>query len=924
MKKILLSLSIIAVFAALATLVYLTKSDGDSTVEQLRKQHEEFLANSPFKETQKLSRTERKAMGLPPNAYNERMWELTMDPATGRPMPERVMALQQELRAERALARGVGGENANPWVSRGPNNQGGRTRGIMFDPNDVGNADPSEDFNRVFAGGVSGGLWVNEDITDETVSWTLVPGIQANISVTVIVADPNDSDVFYIGSGESYTSGDAVGRGIWKSEDGGVTWNLIFGGGVTSITNDDQDVNGIFYINDIVVRDNNGISEVYAAVGSAFYGSSSSPNNFNGLNQMGLYKSIDGGSNWGRFNIRHADTSFKHPNDIELDLDNNIWFTTTRNSFGNVGGDIYKSEDGNTFTLETTIPGDAARTELEPSSIDVNKFWVIANRNNRADIFMTTDGFVNIDRLSEPNDVDNGISALDYTRGQAFYNLPVEADKDDKLYVGGIDLFSTLNDGGDWEQISKWSNNNNLFNLEVPLVHADQHAIVFRPNTNDIEAIFANDGGVYYTSDINTAASDPIAILSRNKDYVTTQFYSGSINPVDVTDGDDFAGGTQDNGTQVLVDGNAGINAFFDPAGGDGAYTEIDDSGSYIIQSYTGNDHRLRNFPDLTGGERISSNSGGEFINYAVLDKNQDILYTNATLGSNVRVERISEFLPGGDPTTSIFLTNALLNASPIAMSISPYATDLSNLYLGLANGRLIKVAFASMLNPQWSNITGSGFVGSISDVEFGQSEQEIFVTMHNYGVTSIWFSNDGGGSWRSLEGNLPELPVKCILQNPLIPQELIIGTELGVWATPDYTVANPVWVQAFNGMSDVTVLDLDVRAADNVILASTYGRGLFTSQFTDTALSVLENDFKADTIVLYPTISNGNITFKSESQFGNAAVTVYDVSGKQVYTTNLNLSNTGTTMNLDVDAGIYFANIRVNNYSETKKFIIK
>lgn len=404
---------------------------------------------------------------------------------------------------------------------------------------------------------------------------------------------------------------------------------------------------------------------------------------------------------------------------------------------------------------------------------------------------------------------------------------------------------------------------------------------------------------------------------------MTTQFYYGTINPVDIADGDDFAGGTQDNGTQVLVDGNAGNNAFFDPAGGDGGYTEIDNTGAYMIQSYTGNTHIYRNFPSLGSATLISSQSGGRFINQAELDKNLDILYTNAST-STARIERISEFLPSGAPTDNTILTNALLNSSPTAFKVSPYTTGSSKLFVGLANGRLLKINFANF-NPGWSNISGTGFVGSISDIEFGQSEQEIFVTMHNYGVTSIWFSGNGGDTWSSIEGNLPELPVKCILQNPLIPQELIIGTELGVWATADYTADNPTWVQAYNGMSDVTVLDLDLRAADNTILASTYGRGMFTSQFTDTALSVMENNFVAEGIMVYPTISNGEITIKSQNQLGgDSDLQIYNISGQKVASKTFELNTSGSKINLDLNAGIYFIAISNNGYSETKKIIIR
>ena len=92
----------------------------------------------------------------------------------------------------------------------------------MYDPNDNTN-------KRVFAGGVSGGLWVNEDITNASSAWVEV-GIPQNLAISCITYDPNDTTTFYVGTGESYVSGDVNGNGVWKSEDGGATWSHVFGG----------------------------------------------------------------------------------------------------------------------------------------------------------------------------------------------------------------------------------------------------------------------------------------------------------------------------------------------------------------------------------------------------------------------------------------------------------------------------------------------------------------------------------------------------------------------------------------------------------------------------------------------------------------------------------------------------------------------
>lgn len=929
-KRTLLFLSLFLL--AFISFLFFQNPENEISIDKLREQHQSFLDNSPFKETMNLSKKERKSLGLPPNAYNERLWELTLDPNTGRPMPERVLQLQQELRLERETSRGVGGDAINPWIDRGPNNVGGRTRGIMFDPNDTGNANPADDYTRVFAGGVSGGLWVNDDITDANSSWTLVPGIGANIAVTVIISDPNNLNTFYIGSGESYTSGLAVGRGIWKSTDAGVTWANIFGG-YTGFSSS-QFIDGIFYINDIVARDvGGGNTELYAAVAGAFY-RFSDPNNFHGLNEQGLYKSVDNGATWTKFVINEAGGSPSNPNDIELDINNNIWFTTTRSSWGFPGGKIFRSTDGLSFTLMHTVPG-ADRTEIETSNVSANTLWVAANVpqgspvTQQVDLFTTTDAFTNVSTLNEPTDADLGIPALDFTRGQAFYDLEIEADASDNLIVGGIDLFRSTDNGANWSQISKWSNNANLHTLSISLVHADQQAIVFRPGSgNANKLVFGTDGGLFYTDDITLASGSTTAITARNKDYNTVQFYYGTIDPVDGGDGDDLVGGTQDNGTLYVLDATAGANNFFVLAGGDGAYTEIDDSGLYIIQSFPRNNHRFINYPTISMAYYISSGGGsssdGSFINEATLDKNLDIFYSNSSTSVPAySIERTSNFVAGSGGIVNTSLTNALLDASPTAFKVSPFTAGSTKLYVGLTNGKLLRIDTADGA-PTWNDITGGSFVGSISDIEFGQNESEIFVTMHNYGVTSIWFTSNGGTNWSSKEGNLPDLPVKCILQNTLLPNEVIIGTELGVWATADYTIANPVWVQAYNGMSDVTVVDLDVRISDNLILATTHGRGFFTSQFTATALSVNDDNFVNNSIKVYPTVSNGEFSILSKNSLGKVEMVLFTITGQKVYTTTFELSNVKKNFNLSLSSGLYFIKLKGTNFEGTKRIIIK
>ena len=880
--------------------------------------YEKIIEEHPFNKTMYLSKKERKSLGLTPNAYFEQEYLNEINPSTGRTHPENVFELQDQLNLYKA--RVPGESPANPWIERGPNNVGGRTRAILFDPNDETN-------RRVFAGGVSGGLWVNNDIVDANSSWFQV-GISENVAVTCITVDPNNSQIMYIGTGESQSGNASAGNGVWKSIDGGFSWTNIFSDSFNSVLRD-----RLFYINDIKAWNNKGTTEVFIAVAGAYDGSSDFP----GANITGLYKSIDNGATWSKVILPPIPntsignpSSFYEPNDIEIAIDNSIWIGSDDNIFGNGGGTILKSTNGGIFSVQHTI-SNAARTEIALSALNNDKLYVLAEGNSATPIIMqkTEDAFATMVEMTLPNDADSGIPLNDFTRGQAGYDLVLELDptNDDILYAGGIDLFRSSDSGMSWDQMSKWSNNNLLRNKNIPLVHADQHALVFHPTDSD-KAIIGNDGGVFFASSLSEAAQSNIpnnSIEARNKDYNTMQFYNGAI-AQDITS-DVIIAGSQDNGTQFI---NGATKAPSNPAvevfGGDGAYTFIDKDGEYMIVSYVYNNKAMLNLPYTGAGKTLDNDqTTGSFINPQDLDDNLDILYSNAHSSSQdfdsiVRYQGIKS----SEVLIKDRIGSYLLDNRASVVKVSPFETSSTTLFLGLANGKLLKVENANSENPIWRSI--KRFNGSVSSIRFGNDENEILLTFHNYGVKSIWYSIDGGLSWMDKEGDFPDIPVKDILMNPLNNDEVIIATELGIWTANNFKDASPSWVQANNGMSSVKVTSLELRTEDNTVLATTYGRGMFTGKFTTATASVDADLTEGKTVSIYPTVSKGDFTIFAKNTLGTTKATIFDINGKQVYEKTIDFTTSNKQeFSVNLNSGIYMVNlIDQNNIKSSNKIIIE
>jgi hypothetical protein len=455
--------------------------------------------------------------------------------------------------------------------------------------------------------------------------------------------------------------------------------------------------------------------------------------------------------------------------------------------------------------------------------------------------------------------------------------------------------------------------------------------MVFRPTINN-QAVFGNDGGVYYASGLSTAANTS-NISARVTNYNVTQFYSVGVSPTNGTLANDhFLAGAQDNGTQYFNGvTSAAPSSTTRIQGGDGAYSFFsqDPSDPYRISNYVYNsDINLYDYSSATWytiNDEMSSN--GDFICPMALDSNLDLLYADYTTGSTYRIMKYSDIKTVS--VTQTILTDASLTSQPTTLRVSKYTTNSTTLLVGTDRSKVLLITNADTATPTWTDITGPSFVGSVSDVEFGQNENQIFVTFHNYGVTSVWYSMDRGVTWASIEGNLPNIPVKCILHNPLNTSEIIIGTDLGVWYANTFnpalnTTQNLVWSQSYNGMSDVKVLDLQLRN-DNTVFAATYGRGVFSGAFTGSSLSTDDHEIVGSTFSVYPTINDGNVTITSSKYFGPTQLELFDLTGKKVYSNSILIDNAAQKLSFgNLTTGNYILKLSGNGFEGTKKIVIQ
>ncbi|MEZ4904729.1 MAG: GEVED domain-containing protein [Spirosomataceae bacterium] len=706
---------------------------------------------------------------------------MTRDPSTGE-VPFHLLEVARNqiesiLKTNRPLAAIPG----VAWIERGPNNVGGRTRALMLDPNDADN-------KKVWAGGVGGGLWYNTDITSNT-TWQKINDFWDNIAVSTMAYDPSNTQIFYVGTGEGFYNGDAImGGGVWKTIDGGVTWNRLPSTVPDPAANSNTIAGAFRYVNKIVL---NTSGHIFAATDG------------------GILRSIDGGSSWTKVYSTRA-------LDLEIGTDNVLFAGISSNIL------IKSADNGDSWTVITpagAMNGGRVELALAPSTSGVNQviYAGAASSTGIAWFYKSSDAGTNWTQIT---------TAPNFLGGQGWYDfiMAVHPTNPNLLIAGGTNFTRTKDGGTTWSNFGYGNYG-----------HPDMHALAFRAS-NPNQVIYGSDGGVFQGVEMGdtTAIFPSNNFMARNTGYNVTQFYS--VAQKNLTGVDYFIGGTQDNGTHKLTSATVGSSNLL--MGGDGMLCFIDQDEPHIqIASYQQNYYNLLN---NTGGfvTTLISDNDGAFINPADYDYINNILYTyKSTVAGGVKLVKVTDV--GTANTKSYFDI-----LGPSSVGIIKVAKASNTLFIS-SNNVLYKVTNLNTTPVATIINTGAGMGGWISCIDIGTDDNELLVTISSYNTKNVWLTTNGGSNWVSkdeADHGLPNMPVRWGIFNPNNTKQVMLATELGVWSSNDISQPNPVWEISNTNLAKVSSHMLRYRSADGLVAVGTHGRGIFTTNVFAPQVSMAMN----------------------------------------------------------------------------------
>lgn len=666
----------------------------------------------------------------------------------------------------------------------------------------------------MYVGSAAGGIFKTGN---GGVTWEPIFDDQPTPTIGDLALAPSDPSILYVGSGEpNNRQSSSWGNGVYKSMDGGKTWQHM-------------GLKDTHHIGRVVVHPTDPNIVYVAALGHLW-----GPNH-----ERGVFKSTDGGTTWTQSLYIDDDTGVS---DLAIDPQSpNIIYAAAyerrRTVFGYNGGGpkggLFRTIDGGAHWTRLTkgLPasGDIGRCAVEVYRKNPNIVYALVEHLTQGGIYRSEDKGATWTKMSDTN-----------PRPSYYSQIRVDPNNDQKIWVLGAPLYYT-EDGGRTFRQDRWQK-----------IHSDFHAFWIDP-ANSEHMVAGSDGGLTVTYD-----------GGRNWDYINNipigQFYEIAY---DMETPYNLCGGLQDNNSwcgpsSTLTTRGPSNDEWFTVSGGDGFYARIDPKDHNIVyaESQDGNVQRR----DLRTGESRSirpleendkapryrfqwnspmliSQYDNKTIyyagNYVFKSTNRGDAWERLGPDLTTAVDRDKMPILGKVPDKDTLSRHDGVQQFPCITTISESPKDAGVLWAGTDDGN---VQVTRDGGKTWTNV-----VEKIPGVKKGAYVSRIETSHRDAGTAYVAFDNhraddfavylymttNYGGSWTRITTGIPQEAgtVHVIREDPVNPSLLFAGTEFGLFVSFN---RGSNWQKMSNGLPTVPVDDLQIHPRDHDLILATHGRSLW------------------------------------------------------------------------------------------------
>ncbi|HUF46693.1 MAG TPA: hypothetical protein VMM93_02695 [Vicinamibacterales bacterium] len=745
---------------------------------------------------------------------------------------------------------------AQSWSYLGPTNISGRATDIAVADRDGR--------RRIYVGYATSGVWMTDDLGK---TWQPIFDDQATTSIGDLAVAPSNPDIVWVGTGEANIfRASMAGVGIYKSTDAGQAFQHM---GLTDTQT----------IARIIVHPSNADIVYVAASGHEWTD-----------NEMrGLFKTTDGGRTWNKILYKSPRTGAI---DLVMDPRNpEVLYVATWQRIRRKWSDprvepgynesgVFKTTDGGrTWTdVGEGLPAAehrgrigldlaASRPDTLYALVDNYEIGRVPPPGSRdaygrpmpqgagfikgADVYRSDDGGKRWRQTSRfDNDTTEYLERHSGTYGWVFGQIRVDPTNHEKVFIMGVPLSVSTDGGRTFQRADAGPTVSNVDGSPTGRVHVDHHGLWIDPA--DPRIIYnANDGGFYSTT--NGGESWTFAVSAAG-----AQFYNIALD----TNTPFWAyGSIQDHGSRrgrVDISGGRGslaAVAWENAPGGEGSHHAIDPDNPNIVYTHgfygnftrtdlgaeppAGGRGRGRGRgastpiqPDFDDAELraqwmapfvISPHDfaivyAGYQLLFRSLNRGDDWTAISGDLTDNDRVQM------GENPSAIPYQTIAAVAESPLRKDVLYVGTDDGRLHSTLDGGKEWTDITSRLPVRRWiSRIVPSAHVeGTVYLTQRGREDDDF--------AAYVYRSTDNGRTFESIVNNIPAGPVNVIREDPRDRNVLYVGTDFGVFIS---TNGGARWEVLGGNMPSVQVSDLQVQERDLVLVASTYGRGVFGFDMT-------------------------------------------------------------------------------------------